>query len=192
MNYEEIIEKVALLTSASYELEAAYIENGGEITEETEALEAVVENTRALLEGDGIDALGEWLKSLEDRKASLKAEKEFVDRRIKATDNTIAFVKHTVSSALAAIGTDKVKGSRGYSFTASLSRTVKADAALLKERYQKTALDAIHGAGIPSCVTVTLGASSSLVDGDLPDFFSVNEENTVTFRKPKAAKKEDE
>lgn len=192
MNYDEIIEKVALLTSASYELEAAYVENGGEITDETEALEALVENTRSLLEGDGIDALGEWLKGLEDRKASLKAEKDFVDRRIKATENTIAFVKGTLSQVLNAIGKEKVKGSRGYSFTATVSKTVKADTAILKERWQQTALDAIHGAGIPSCVTVTLGASSSLVEGDLPDFFSVSETPTVTFRKPKAAKKEDE
>lgn len=194
MDYKEITEALAALSVAKNSLENAYIEGEGEITEETEAQEELVAEIKSLLEGEGIDTLGEWLKSVEDRKAELKAQKDYVDRRIKANDATIDFVKAKINEVLKALGVEKVKGSLGYSFTATTSNTTKADTALIKERYQALATGAIRGAGIPDWITVTLGGSVSAVpEGEaLPDVFSVTTKPSVTFRKPKASKKSDE
>ena len=194
MDYKEITEALAALSEAKISLENAYIEGEGEVTEETEAQEALVAEIKSLLEGEGIDTLGEWLKSVEDRRAELKAQKDYVDRKIKATDGTIDFVKMKINEVLTACGKEKVKGSLGYSFTATTSSTTKADTALIKERYAEAANKAVHDAGIPDWITVTLGGSVSAVpEGEaLPDVFNVTTKPSVTFRKPKASKKSDE
>ena len=193
MDYKAITEALARLSEEQFALENAYIEAEGEVTDETEAKEQLVADIKALLEGEGIDTLGEWLKQVEDRKVELKAQKDYVDRKIKATEGTIDFVKMKIHEVLEKIGKEKVKGNLGYSFTATVSETTKADTALIKERYQALATGAIRGAGIPDWITVTLGGSVSAVPAGeaLPDVFSKTTKPSVRFVKPKASKKED-
>lgn len=186
MELQEIRNAIAQLNAATDYLEDLYVQNEGEITEEVYSEEDRVAMLRELLEGDAIDSLGRWLKAKEDQAAALKAEKDHLARMQKAAENTVAFVKGEIFSVLAALGKDAAKGT-SYGFKAYHSRKVEADKGLLKERYQQKALDAIHGAGIPECVGLTLTASSSQVEGDLPDFFNVTEEDTIRFQKPRKA-----
>lgn len=191
MDNKEINAALAALGSLGYQLENAFMENGGEVTEELQAQLDQQENLRLLLEGEGIDSLGRWLKSVQDRAAALKAEKDAIARRIAACAKTEEYVKFQIRQILDATGKDAAKGTC-YSFTRNDSRKVEADKALLKVLYYEKATAAIHAAGIPECVTVTLGASSTAVPegAELPEFFNVTESRTVTFRKPRAGKDE--
>ena len=186
MNYSEIQFNLFELARVTRELEEMYIENDGEMTEATEELEAQKAAVTELLNGDGIDDLGRWLKSKEDEIKTYKAEKEAAARKIKSVENTIDFIKETIHAVMVATGCEKAKGVF-YSFAPTVSTTTKADTALLKERYLETATKAVHEAGIPDYVTVTLGASvSALPDGeDIPDVFTVTKRDSVRFTKPR-------
>lgn len=190
MNNKDINAALAELSRLQWALDDAFAENGGEITEELEGMLDQVENVRVLLESEGIDSLGRWLKGVEDRKKALKAEKDAIDRQMKGCDKTIDFIKHQVRLVLDMTGRDSAKGTC-YSFVASNSRTVDTDKELLKELYLEKAVNAIHEAGIPQYVGVSLTASVSAVpqDEELPEIFKPVEDNTVTFRKPRETKK---
>lgn len=186
MKYSEIQDKLFELARVSRDLEDLYIENEGEITDATMELERQKNVIADLLNGEGLDDLGRWLKSKEDEVATLKAEKDSVTRRIKSVENTIEFVKETINTVMKATGCEKAKGVF-YSFTPIVSTTTKADANILKERYLETANKAVHEAGIPDYVTVKLDASVSLVpEGEeTPDVFVVTKKDTVRFTKPR-------
>ena len=193
MNNKQINEAIFELDRISWELDEAFAENGGEITDDLQNSLDQRENLRILLENEGIDSLGRWMKSVEDRKAALKAEKDTISRKMAACDNTIDYIKRQLRSLMDLLGMDKAKGS-SYSFTPCDSHKVEADKAMLKELFQAKALEAIHAAGIPECVGVSLTASSTAVpEGEeLPAFFTVTDTKTVTFRKPAKPKKEEE
>lgn len=189
MHYKDIQTALATLARLSYELEDKYIENEGEITEETEALEEQKAAISDLLSGEGIDTLGRWLKSKEDELKTYKAEKDAAARRMKSIDNTIDFVKSKITEVMNATGQTKAKGML-YGFTATESCTTKVDMELLNGRYMETAEQAIRAAGIPEYITVKLDAKVSLVpEGeDLPDLFEEIHKDTVRFSKPRAGK----
>ena len=75
MQYSQINEALGTIARITSELEDRYIENEGEITAETEALEEQKAAVAELLNGEGVDSLGRWLKAKEDEKATYKAEK---------------------------------------------------------------------------------------------------------------------
>lgn len=197
-NYKDIAEALSALNEAKFRLENAYIEGEGEVTEETEAQEEIIAQLKGLLAGEGIDILGQWLKSVEDAKAELKAQKDFVSRRIAACDNTIDFVKAKIYEIMKATGQDKVKGSLGYSFTRTESRksTVLTDA--LDDAYLDLATEAARAAGLPAYVDVVLKTTTGRIneyaeanDGEGAAFVSVETSPAVRFAKPRASKKED-
>ena len=193
MDYKEMNQVLATLDQAINTLEETYIENEGEITEETEQLEAQIASLKELLSGDGIDLLGGWLKAREDRKKSLKAEKDYISRQMAAIDETIEFIKDKITEVLKATGQEKIKGDRGYSFTATHSVKTDVDKDVLKALYADKVEEAIRAAHIPAYVGVSLTASSTkanelgIMDGD-EEIFSTTEKDTVTFRKPMASK----
>ena len=76
MDYKELNQVLADLDQAMFTLEDLYVEGEGEVTEETEQMEAQISGLKELLTHDGIDLLGGWLKAKEDKKKSLKAEKD--------------------------------------------------------------------------------------------------------------------
>lgn len=189
MNYKSINEAMSALFNAQRDVEEMYIEKGGEIDEETEALEAEKQALADLLEGEGIDSLGRWLKSLEDKKQTIKNEQAKLALAVKAVDNSIEFVKVEVGRVLRLLGKDKAKGLL-YSFATTTSTTTKADTAAIKDLYYAKAVKALKQAGIPEHITVTLGASVSLIpEGEeLPDYIVRTYKDTARFTKPRNVK----
>lgn len=193
MDYKEMNQVLANLDQAINTLEEKYIENEGEVTEETEQMEAEISGLQELLSTEGIDLLGGWLKAKEDRKKSLKAEKDYITRQMAAIDETIDFIKDKVTEVMKATGQEKIKGDRGYSFTATHSVKTDVDKDVLKALYADKVEEAIRAAHIPAYVGVSLTASSTkanelgILEGD-EEIFSTTEKDTVTFRKPKASK----
>ena len=193
MDYKEMNQVLADLNQAMVTLEETYIENEGEVTEETEQMEAQISCLKELLTKDGIDLLGGWLKAKEDKKKSLKAEKDYITRQMAAIDETIEFIKDKITEVMKMTGQEKIKGERGYSFTASHSVKTEVDKDVLKALYADKVEEAIRAAHIPAYVGVSLTASSTkanelgVLEGD-EQIFSTTEKDTVTFRKPKASK----
>ena len=193
MDYKELNQVLADLDQAMITLEDLYVEGEGEVTEETEQMEAQISGLKELLTHDGIDLLGGWLKAKEDKKKSLKAEKDYITRQMAAIDETIEFIKDKITEVMKMTGQEKIKGDRGYSFTASHSVKTEVDKDVLKALYADKVEKAIRAAHIPAYVGVTLTASSTkanelgVLEGD-EEIFSTTEKDTVTFRKPKASK----
>ena len=190
MTSKEINETLARLQELSAALEDEYEANGGEITETAAQLEASMEDVKALLSTEGVDSLGRWLKGKEDEAKTIKAEADYITRKRKGVENGIEYVKDMIARVLWACGTDNIKGSNGYSFTATESVTTSVDKDAIKARWQEVAEQALRAAGIPSYITVKLDAAVSAVpEGeDLPDVFTQLRKQSVTFRKPKASK----
>ena len=199
MNNKDINAALAALNEGMCLLEEEYIENGGEVTETTEAMEAQIESIRTLLEGEGIDSLGRWLKTKEDLIKTLKAEKASVERQIKATENTIEYIKTQVYQVLTALGVEKVKGTF-YSFAPSISRKTEVNKEILEQKYMPEILAVLEEnfVGLPAWVQIKLSASVKAVDVEghlrcglaLPDEFVVTETPTCKFVKPRAKKEE--
>lgn len=193
MDYKELNQVLADLDQAIANLETLYIEGEGEITEETEQKEQEICGLQDLLTHDGIDLLGGWLKSKEDRKKALKAEKDYITRQMAALDQTIDFIKGKVNEVLIATGQEKVKGDRGYSFAASINTKTEVDKDILKEHYADKVEHAIRKAGIPEYVGVSLTASSTkaselgVQEGD-EGIFVTTSTPSVRFIKPMASK----
>ena len=193
MNYKELDQVLANLAQAISTLEDLYIEGEGEVTEETEQMEDMISGLQELLTKDGIDLLGGWLKAKEDKKKSLKAEKDYITRQMAAIDKTFEFIKTKVNQILVATGQEKVKGDRGYSFAATTSVKTEVDKDVLKTIYADRIEEAIRAAHIPAYVGVTLTASSStanavgLVEGD-EEIFHTTSTPSVRFTKPRASK----
>ena len=193
MDYKEMNQALATLDQATIALEETYMENEGEITEETEQMEQEISGLQELLTTEGIDLLGGWLKAKEDKKKSLKAEKDYITRQMAAIDETIDFIKDKVTEVMKATGQEKIKGDRGYSFTATHSVKTDVDKDVLKALYADKVEEAIRAAHIPAYIGVSLTAASTkanelgVLEGD-KEIFSTTEKDTVTFRKPKASK----
>lgn len=193
MDYKELNQVLATLDQATIALEETYMENEGEITEETEQMEQEISGLQELLTTEGIDLLGGWLKAKEDKKKSLKAEKDYITRQMAAIDETMDFIKDKVTEVMKATGQEKIKGDRGYSFTATHSVKTDVDKDVLKALYADKVEEAIRAAHIPAYISVSLTASSTkanelgVLEGD-EEIFSTTEKDTVTFRKPKASK----
>lgn len=191
MDYKELNQVLANLDRAVYQLEETYIENEGEVTEETERMEAEITGLQDLLTREGIDLLGAWLKAKEDRKKALKAEKDYISRQMSAIDETIDFIKTKVNQVMAATGQEKVKGDRGYSFTATISTKTEVNKDVLKDLFQEAVNEAVADI-LPPDVTITLGASVSKLPNDpdliLPAWYTQTEKPSVRFTKPRASK----
>ena len=188
MYYKDIKEALDALTQTKLQLEETYMDNGGEVTEETEALEAQQHAVEDLLEGEGIDTLGRWLKSVEDEKAMWKAEKAAADRRIKSADKTIDFIKQTIGDVLRATGREKVKGTF-YSFQQFMSIKTSYDSEALDARYLDIITEAARKAGLPDCIDVALKTTATRLqeDENLNTFVCVEMNPTSRFTKPRKA-----
>lgn len=191
MEYKEMNKVLADLDQAMITLEETYMENEGEVTEETEQMEQEISGLQELLTTEGIDLLGGWLKAKEDKKKSLKAEKDYITRQMAAIDETIEFIKSKVNQVLVATGKEKVKGDRGYSFAATTSVKTEVNKDVLKDLFQEAVNEAVADI-LPPDVTITLGASVSKLPNDpdliLPVWYTQTEKPSVRFTKPRASK----
>lgn len=192
MNNNDIKSAIAALSEAMYLLEEEYMENGGEVTDYTTAMEDNIERMKVLLTTEGVDSLGRWLKSKEDQIKSLKAEKDSVMRQIKSCETTIEYIKTMVNHVLVATEQDKVKGTF-YSFTATTSETTSVDKETLNNTFLEAVEKKLRGGKkpvIPADVTITLGASIKNVPegAELPAYYLHNSKPSVRFTKPRATK----
>lgn len=193
MDYKELNQVLADLDQAMFTLENLYIEGEGEVTEETEQMEEKISGLKELLTQDGIDLLGGWLKAKEDRKKSLKAEKDYITRQMTAIDETIEFIKTKINQILVATGQEKVKGSRGYSFAATTSVKTEVNKDILRSLYADKVEEAIRAAHVPAYIGVSLTASATKAnlfgvnDGD-EEIFHTTETPSVRFTKPRESK----
>ena len=191
MEYKELQQALSQLEEVMTNLEELYIVNEGECTEDSERMEVEVDTLKELLSGDGIDMLGRWLKSKEDRKKSLKAEKDYITRQMASIDKGIEYIKSMINKVMVATGLEKVKGDRGYSFATTTSTKTDINKDVLNTLYGDKVEEAIRSAHIPAYVGVTLTASSTkatelgVVEGD-EDIFVTMSKPSVRFGKPKA------
>ena len=191
MDYKELQQALSQLEEVMTNLEELYILNEGECTEESDKMEVEVDTLKELLSGDGIDMLGRWLKSKEDRKKALKAEKDYITRQMASIDKGIEYIKSMINKVMVATGQEKVKGDRGYSFATTTSTKTDINKDVLKALYADKVEEAIRSAHIPAYVGVTLTASSTkatelgVVEGD-EDIFVTMSKPSVRFGKPKA------
>lgn len=191
MTNQEINAALAALQEATFILEDEYEQNGGEVTESTIAQEEYISHLQALLQGEGIDSLGRWLKSKEDLIKTLKAERDSVNRQIKKTEDGIEFIKGQIYNVMTALGLEKVKGTF-YSFAPSISRKTEVDKEILEEKYLVEVSNALLDI-LPPWVTYKISASVKAVPGDmeeLPSEFKVIETPSCKFTKPRAKKEE--
>lgn len=191
MDYKELQQALSQLEEVMNNLEELYILNEGECTEESEKMEVEVDTLKELLSGDGIDMLGRWLKSKEDKKKALKAEKDYITRQMASIDKGIEYIKSMINKVMVATGLEKVKGDRGYSFATTTSTKTDINKDVLKALYADKVEEAIRSAHIPAYVGVTLTASSTkatelgVVEGD-EDIFVTMSKPSVRFGKPRA------
>ena len=196
MNNTEIRDALSRLHEMEFYLEEVYENNGGEVTDYTEAQEAEISALKALLTNEGVDSLGRWLKSLEDKKTALKKEKDYLSRQIDKIDSHMDYVKQQIHTIMVAANIDKVKGINGYSFAPTTSVKTSVDKELLKTNYEERIKDALFKAFIPSYIGVTLTASATkakefgVVEGD-EGLFSETSTPSVRFTKPRASKEEE-
>lgn len=191
MDYKELQDILSTLEYTSYKLEETYVENEGEVTEETELMEGEITAMKTLLNTEGVDLLGRWLKGKEDKKNALKAEKDFLTRQMEAIDKTIDFIKSQMFKVMVATGQEKIKGSLGYTFATAISTKTEVDKDLLREYYQEAVENALKDI-LPADVSVTLTASVSKVEegAELPNYYNRTETPTIRFTKPRAKKEE--
>ena len=191
MEYKELQQALSQLEEVMNNLEELYIVNEGECTEDSERMEVEVDTLKELLSGDGIDMLGRWLKSKEDRKKALKAEKDYITRQMASIDKGIEYIKSMINKVMVATGLEKVKGDRGYSFATTTSTKTDINKDVLKALYADKVEEAIRSAHIPAYVGVSLTASSTkatelgVIEGD-EDIFVTMSKPSVRFGKPKA------
>lgn len=189
MNNHEINEILDTLAITMNTAEELIIENEGEVTEDYEQLEEQIGLLQELLTTEGIDSLGRWLKAKEDAIKALKAEKDYITRKINAANSSIDYIKSQMHRVLVASGLSEIKGANGYSFKATISKKTEVDKAVLKDMFQANVEKTLRESGIiPNDVTITLGASISAVkEGEeIPQYYTISETPSCTFKKPRA------
>ena len=188
MKYKDIQDALATLNRLSLELEDQYIENEGEVTEETEELEARKAAIEDLLQNDGIDALGRWLKVKEDEVKMWKAEKAAADRKVKSAQNTVDFVKAKIAEVMALTGMEKAKGSY-YSFSKYVSEKSVVDYEEIERIWGPQVNAALEGIGLPTCLKVEFKTTTgALKEAGEDEFVQTTTADAVRFTKPRGAK----
>lgn len=193
MNNKEINSLIEALNASMWAFENYMVENDGVCDEASDQMEERIGILKELLTTEGIDSLGRWLKAKEDEIKSLKAEKDYITRKINAATGTIDYIKTQMNKILTAAQMEEVKGANGYKFQVTTSTKTEVDKDVLKTIYADRIEEAIRAAHIPAYVDVTLTASSTkaaefgIVEGD-EEIFHTTEKPSVRFTKPRASK----
>lgn len=184
----EALKGIHRLRKIEWELQNLYEENGGEITAETQALEEEKAIIFDVLDNDGgVDALGRWLKSVEDEEKALKDEAAAIAAKRKRNAQKQDFIKGVISEYLKFRGEDKVRGSV-YSFSSYTSSTCKANDDAIRDVYQHYSEDILKKAGVPEFVKVSVSGNVTAAKAmeEFPDeFFDITSKDTVKFSKPR-------
>ena len=179
------------LAIMTYLLEQDYINNEGEVTDETERKERQIAALKELLTTEGIDSLGHWLRAKEDEIKALKAEKDYIDRKIKANAGTIDYIKHEANRILKAAGVEAVKGALGYKFTRYESVKTSVVKDKLDEDFLEVATHAVRLAGIPTCIDVELKTTATRLEQDgMTQYVNREVSDTCKFNTPRVTKED--
>lgn len=190
MTNKEITNAIAELYRTANTLEELYIENEGEVTEEAAEKEEQLEAIKALLNGEGIDSLGRWLAGKEQEKAILKAEKAAIDRKMKAVDGTIDYIKFQVGQVLRATGCEKVKG-LAYAFAQATSTTNSINYEAIEQDWGAIAEEAFREAGLPEWLHINFKTTTKeLQEAEAGTYLDTEVKDTIRFTKPRAPKEE--
>lgn len=193
MNNKEINSLIESLNASMWAFENYMVENDGVCDDASDQMEERIGILKDLLTTEGIDSLGRWLKAKEDEIKSLKAEKDYITRKINAATGTIDYIKTQMNKILTAAQMEEIKGANGYKFQVTTSTKTEVDKDVLKTIYADRIEEAIRAAHIPAYVGVTLTASSAkaaefgIVEGD-EEIFHTTEKPSVRFTKPRATK----
>ena len=188
MNYQDIQDALATLARLSELLEGKYLESEGEVTRETEELEAQKAAVADLLQNDGVDMLGRWLKTKEDEVKMWKAEKASADRRVRSAQNTVDFVKAKIAEVMRAVGMEKAKGSF-YSFSVYESEKSTVDYDAIAGVWGKPVMDALERIGLPGWLEVNFKTTTTaLKEAGQDEFVQTVTGDAVRFTKPRGEK----
>lgn len=196
MNTYEINEALATLAQMMRTQEEEYIENGGEVTDDTTAREAAIEQLKEVLTTDGVDELGRRLAAKQAEVDTYKAEVKAAQARQKAAQRSVDYYKYLVGEVLRRTGKEAVKGTF-YGFKQSTSTTNAVNLEALKEKFLDAVNEVAHNEGLPSWadVEITAGVKNLQAyiqanDGEDADYLLTNTADTVTFSKPRKAKED--
>ena len=193
MNNKEINSLIESLNASMCAFENYMVENEGVCDEASDQMEEEIGILKELLTTDGIDSLGRWLKAKEDEIKSLKAEKDYITRKINAATGTIDYIKTQMNKILTAAQMEEIKGANGYKFQVTTSTKTEVDKEILKELFLDKVEKKLRGGKnpvIPADVTFSLGASVSLVPEGavLPSYYIRTSSPSCKFTKPRASK----
>ena len=193
MNNKEINSMIESLNAAMWAFENYMVENDGVCDEASDQMEEQIGILKELLTTEGIDSLGRWLKAKEDEIKSLKAEKDYITRKINAATGTIDYIKTQMNKILTAAQMEEIKGANGYKFQVTTSTKTEVDKEILKELFLDKVEKKLRGGKnpvIPADVTFSLGASVSLVPEGavLPSYYIRTSSPSCKFTKPRASK----
>ena len=193
MNNKEINSLIESLNASMWAFENYMVENDGVCDEASDQMEEQIGILKELLTTEGIDSLGRWLKAKEDEIKSLKAEKDYITRKINAATGTIDYIKTQMNKILTAAQMEEIKGANGYKFQVTTSTKTEVDKEILKELFLDKVEKKLRGGKnpvIPADVTFSLGASVSLVPEGavLPSYYTRTSSPSCKFSKPRASK----
>ena len=193
MNNKEINSLIESLNASMWAFENYMVENDGVCDEASDQMEEQIGILKDLLTTEGIDSLGRWLKAKEDEIKSLKAEKDYITRKINAATGTIDYIKSQMNKLLKASGMEEIKGANGYKFQVTTSIKTEVNKEILKELFLDKVEKKLRGGKnpvIPADVTFSLGASVSLVPEGavLPSYYIRTSSPSCKFSKPRASK----
>lgn len=193
MNNKEINSLIESLNASMWAFENYMVENDGVCDEASDQMEEQIGILKELLTTEGIDSLGRWLKAKEDEIKSLKAEKDYITRKINAATGTIDYIKTQMNKILTAAQMQEIKGANGYKFQVTTSTKTEVDKEMLKALFLDKVEKKLRGGKnpvIPADVTFSLGASVSLVPEGavLPSYYKRTSSPSCKFTKPRASK----
>lgn len=193
MNNKEINSLIESLNASMWAFENYMVENDGVCDEASDQMEEQIGILKELLTTEGIDSLGRWLKAKEDEIKSLKAEKDYITRKINAATGTIDYIKTQMNKILTAAQMQEIKGANGYKFQVTTSIKTEVNKEILKELFLDKVEKKLRGGKnpvIPADVTFSLGASVSLVPEGavLPSYYIRTSSPSCKFSKPRASK----
>lgn len=199
MKTNDIKAILADLSRKKWEIENALEENGGELTPELLQEIADIDELKALLEGEGIDALGRQLKAVQDEREALKAEADAAARKVKNTKAYEDYLKWLIGQAMDALGAERVKGTY-YGFKRGTSTKGSVNTEAVDAAYLEAATEAARNAGLPDFLDVAIVTNVTRLrewaqangSDAVADFLVEETTPSLTFSKPRSNTKKEE
>ena len=192
MNNKEINSLIESLNASMWAFENYMVENDGVCDEASDQMEERIGILKELLTTEGIDSLGRWLKAKEDEIKSLKAEKDYITRKINAATGTIDYIKTQMNKILTAAQMEEIKGANGYKFQVTTSTKTEVLKDALNDAFLEIAQVGARANGLPDWVDIQLKTTATEIknsgDMDALSFLQETSSPSVRFTKPRATR----